>query len=209
VITLRASAIGGCLRALVYQGLQVKGEPRNRDSRLTLALGQVMEPVILDILKYKVEDPQIELTLPINSRIQIVGHPEGREKTTLLEVKTMAAWAWGQAKKQSVITYYPQYAMQNAVYFAGFGGLVDRSEFILFNKNTSKIIRQKFSYFDLAPFILQSVKVARQVDRFINWGIIPEKPENLKKWQCQAKYCQYHHCEHNEGHQKFMEKRAA
>jgi hypothetical protein len=167
-----------------------------------------MEPVILNILKYKVEDAQIELTLPINSRIQIVGHPEGRQGHVLLEVKTMAAWAWGQVKKQSVVTYYPQYAMQNACYLAGFGGLVDRSEFILFNKNTSKIIRQKFSYFDLAPLIRRAKKMACEVDRFIGWGTIPEKPVDLKKWQCQAKYCQFHHCEHNEGHQKFAEKGA-
>lgn len=209
LITIRASAIGGCLRSLVYQGMQIQGVPRDQDSRLTLALGQVMEPVILKILKYKVEDAQIELTLPINNRIQIVGHPEGRQGHVLLEVKTMAAWAWGQAKKQSVVTYYPQYAMQNAVYFAGFGGLVDRSEFILFNKNTSKIIKQKFSYFDLAPFIHRAAKVAREVDRYMGWGTIPGKPDDLKKWQCQKKYCVYHHCEHNDGYTILREKMAA
>jgi hypothetical protein len=167
-----------------------------------------MEPVILEVLKYKVEDAQIELTLPINSRIQIVGHPEGREGPVLLEVKTMAAWAWRCAKKEGVMAYYPQYGMQHGCYFAGFGGLVDRSEFILFRKNDSKIIRQKYRYQDIAPFIHRSVSVAREVDRYIGWGTIPKKPADLKKWQCQGKYCVYHHCEHNGSHQKFAEKRA-
>jgi len=188
--------------------MQFPGEPRDRESRLTLALGQVMEPVILKILKYQVEDPQIELVLPVNGRVQIVGHPEGREGNKLLEVKTMAAWAWRQAKKEGVINYYPQYGMQNGVYFTGFGGLVDQSEFILFNKNTSKIVRQKFSYVDLAPYIYRVVRVARQVGQYFEWGEIPKKPTNLRKWQCNKKYCEFHHCEFNEGHKKFLEKKA-
>jgi len=166
-----------------------------------------MEPVILRQLKYKVEDAQIKLVLPINGRIQIVGHPEGRQGTTLLEVKTMAAYSWKMAKKEGVMAYYPQYAMQNACYFAGFGGLVDRSEFILFNKNTSKVKKQKYGYKDLRPFIRQVVQVAKIVEAFVSAGCMCSKPLDLKKWQCLEKYCQFWLCEHNTGHKKYLERR--
>lgn len=198
---LRMSSMGGCDRALCYEALQVKGEPRTKESELTLELGRIMEPVILKAQGYQVEDPQIELVLPVGQH-RLVGHPEGREVRLLLEVKTMADYAWKQATKAGVINYYPQYGAQNGCYFAAWGRC-DTSRFILFNKNTSKIVEQDFTCQEIMQHARRAVRQARRVFKFAERGELPPKPENLKKWQCQAKYCKYHLCPHNEGHQNY------
>jgi hypothetical protein len=198
MLQLRMSSMGGCDRALVYEALQVKGEPRTKESELTLALGQVMEPVILKAQCYQVEDPQIELVLPVSSRGRLVGHPEGRQGNLLLEVKTMADFAWKQANRELVINYYPQYGAQNGCYFAAWGRC-NASRFILFNKNTSRILEQDFTHQEIMRHARRAIKKARRVFRYVEWGTMPAKAANLKKWQCQAKYCKYHLCPHNEG----------
>jgi len=207
MLELRMSSMGGCDRALVYEAMQVEGEPRTKESELTLELGRVMEPVILKAQGYQVEDPQIELVLPVGQH-QLVGHPEGREGCLLLEVKTMADYAWRQATKNLVINYYPQYGAQNGCYFAAWGRC-DASRFILFNKNTSKIVEQDFTYQEIMQHARRAVRQARRVFKYAEWGCLPPKPENLAKWQCKAKYCKYHLCPHNEGHQAFIMRETA
>jgi hypothetical protein len=210
MLQLRMSSLGGCDRGLVYEALQIEGEPCTKESELTLALGQVMEPVILKAQGYEVEDSQIELVLPVGNH-RIVGHPEGRQGRLLLEVKTMADYAWRQAKQQSVINYYPQYGAQNGCYFAAWG-YCDTSRFILFNKNTSKIIEQNFTYQEIMLHARRAIKQARQVFKYVEWAETPKKPEGLPKWRCDQRYCKYHHCEHNTGHQAWLtkaERRAA
>lgn len=204
MLQLRMSSMGGCDRALVYEALQVEGEPRTKESELTLELGKVMEPVILKAQGYEVEDPQIELVLPVGKH-RLVGHPEGRCGSLLLEVKTMADYAWRQATKELVINYYPQYGAQNGCYFAAWG-YCDASRFILFNKNTSKIVEQDFNYQEIMQHARRAVRQAKRVFKYAEWGELPEKPEGLKKWQCQAKYCKYHLCPHNEGNLAFVMK---
>lgn len=205
MLQLRMSSMGGCDRALVYEAMQIEGEPRTKESELTLELGKIMEPVILKAQGYDVEDPQKELVLPVSGRGQLVGHPEGRQGRMLLEVKTMADYAFRQATKNQVIYYYPQYGAQNGCYFAAWSRC-DVSRFILFNKNDSRIQEQDFSYQEIMPFARRAVRQARRVFRYVEWGEVPGKPETLAKWQCQAKYCKYHHCEFNTGHQIWLEK---
>ncbi len=171
---------------------------------MTLELGKVMEPVILKAQGYEVEDPQIELVLPVGNH-RLEGHPEGRCGSLLLEVKTMADYAWKQAAKELVINYYPQYGAQNGCYFAAWG-CCDASRFILFNKNTSKIVEQDFTCGEIMQHARRAVRQARRVFRYVEWGEMPGKPEGLPQWRCDQRYCKYHLCEFNTGHQTWLEK---
>ncbi len=207
MLTFRASSMGGCPRALYFQALGLEGEPRDLESRLTLRLGTVMEPVILEELGYQVEDSQKEVVLPVGRGVQIVGHPDGRVGDLLLEVKTMNDFAWQQAKKQGIKAYYPFYVMQGGLYLRALDCRALR--FVCYNKNTSAHFEQDYEAVEVYPFVLRALNKARRLARQVELGTPPERPHNLPAWRCKKKYCEYWHCHLNDGHKAYLERRAA
>jgi hypothetical protein len=208
MLTLRASAIGGCPRALFYQATKVAGEPRSLTSRLTLRLGTVMEAVILEELGYRVEDAQKEIVLPIpwSPAVAIVGHPDGRVGDTVIEVKTMNQFAFRQVKKHGVKEHYPQYLMQASCYLAGLQG--EALRFICFNKDSSDILEQEYPRAEVQPYWEAAQLVARTVAEGVWRKQEPVRPQRLPAWRCRRQYCEFWHCEHNDGYGQSVMKEA-
>jgi hypothetical protein len=185
----RASALGGCLRALVAARLGYDPLPFDDASELRMEEGNLHEPAIVEWLTtegWPVVDQQrlIELTVAdtivIRGHIDGVGRRPGRDDV-LVEIKAM-----GQDPFKRWITdrftSNERYAWQVSVYMHALGlpGL-----FVVKNRNTGAV---DVTEIDEAPVPLAKIKArAAQIEAIARRGDFPDC-DTAYLWNCPYRY---------------------
>lgn len=185
----RASALGGCLRALVAARLGYDPLPFDEASELRMGEGNLHEPVIVEWLKtegWPVVDQQCLVELTVADTIVIRGHIDGIGRRpgrddVLVEIKAMGEdpfkrWVADRFASND------RYAWQVSTYMHALNvpGL-----FVVKNRNTGAVDVMEI---DEAPIPLAKIKArAAQVEAIARRGDFPEC-DTAYLWNCPYRY---------------------
>lgn len=189
-VVYRASAVGGCLRALVACRLGYDPLPFDDNSELRMAEGVLHEPAVLERLEgdgWVVVDQQREVELVIGDRIVIRGHIDGAggrgpdDAARVVEVKAMGQNPYNDWLANG-FAGNRRYAIQLSVYMAALGlpGLM-----VVKNRNTGHV---HLTEVDEPPIPIPQIKarVAR-VEAIARTGELPDC-DATSLWNCPFRY---------------------
>lgn len=189
-VVYRASAVGGCIRALVAARLGYSPMPWDDASELRMAEGNLHEPAILDHLRrqgWTIIDEQREVELVVGDRLVIRGHLDGigdqgpAATARVIEAKAMGDDPFKEWLANGFSTNR-RYATQLSIYMAGTGlpGL-----FVVKNRNSGVV---DITEVDEPPIPITQVKarVAR-VEAIARTGDFPEC-DTTYLWNCPFRY---------------------
>lgn len=121
IISYRASALGGCDMALLAARLGYDAVPLKEDAKIVsiFKAGHRIEDEVLDPLK--VMHRQLEIVLPITSKIRVVGHIDGISSDGyLVEVKSQNQEEWDRFDREHWDGgFFPKYKWQVSSYMHG------------------------------------------------------------------------------------------
>jgi hypothetical protein len=184
----RASALGGCLRALVAARLGYDPLPFDEASELRMGEGNLHEPVIVEWLKtdgWTVTDQQKLIELTVADTLVVRGHIDGQARHTgpprLLEIKAMGQdpfkrWVADRFASND------RYAWQVSAYMHALDlpGL-----FVVKNRNTGEV--DVFEV-DEAPIPLAKIKArVAQVEAIARRGDFPACDTEYL-WNCPYRF---------------------
>lgn len=189
-VIYRASALGGCLRALVAARLGYDRLPFDDQAELRMAEGNLHEPAIVASLEdggWTVVDQQREVELVIGDRLVVRGHIDGvgaeaaSDPARVVEIKAMGEEPF-KKWMASGFASNPRYAWQISTYMAatGLAGVM-----VVKNRNSGAIIVDPV---DEAPIPAAQIKarVAR-VEAIARTGELPDCDTDLS-WGCPFRY---------------------
>ena len=188
----RASALGGCLRALVAARLGYEPLPFDEAAELRMGEGNLHEPVIVQWLEgegWTVTDQQKEIELTVGDLV-VRGHIDGNARLTgptrLLEIKAM-----GQEPFKRWVTdrfeSNQRYAWQVSTYMHALGlpGL-----FVVKNRNSGAV---DVFELDEPPIPLAKIKArVAQVEAIARRGDFPECDTEYT-WNCPYRFLHDQH----------------
>lgn len=189
-VVYRASAVGGCLRALVAARLGYTPLPFDDASERRMAEGVLHEPAVIEHLErdgWVIGDQQRQVELVIGDRIVIRGHIDGAggrgqaDRTRVVEVKAMGQDPYNDFLARG-LDGNPRYAAQLTVYMAALDlpGL-----FVVKNRNTGHV---HVTEVDEPPIAVAAIKarVAR-VEAIARTGELPDC-DTTSLWGCPFRY---------------------
>lgn len=183
-VVYRASAVGGCLRALVAARLGYTPLPFDDNSELRMAEGNLHEPAIIDRLEedgYEIDAEQREVELVIGDRIVIRGHIDGATSDRVVEAKAMGQDPYGDWLAKGFDGNY-RYACQLSTYMAALNlkGLM-----AVKNRNTGHLHVTEVDE-PPVPIALIKARVAR-VEAIARTGELPDCDVS-STWNCPFRF---------------------
>lgn len=184
----RASALGGCLRALVAARLGYDPLPFDEAAELRMGEGNLHEPAIVQWLEgegWTVIDQQREVELTVGDTLVIRGHIDGNARLTgptrLLEIKAMGhepykRWVADRFKSNE------RYAWQVSTYMHALDlpGL-----FVVKNRNSGEVDVMEL---DEAPIPLAKIKArVASVETIARRGDLPDCDVDYT-WNCPYRF---------------------
>jgi len=117
---LRVSDTGSCLRQRALSALGVEeSEEIDAGTLLAFQIGNSIHDALQQALLWKVDDAQVEIPIDLRSEgVSLSGHCDGLFDDTILEIKTVGAYAAKLAWKKGP---KPEHVAQAALYAAGTG----------------------------------------------------------------------------------------
>lgn len=185
----RASAVGGCIRALVAARLGYVGLPFDDAAELRMAEGVLHEPAVIDHLEqtgWTVTDEQREVELVIGDRLVVRGHVDGighrsSADRRVVEIKAMGDDPFKEWMAKG-FEANPRYASQLSVYMAGLDlpGLM-----VVKNRNTGEVDITRVDELPVPIFHIKA-RVAR-VEAIAKSGEFPDC-DTKTTWGCPYRY---------------------
>lgn len=178
LIIYRASALGGCLRALVASRLGFVQMPAPRFIQGKYDEGHSAEDVVVEKLKKEHGIPvvgrQIETITHITEKVKVVGHIDGMVmgKNQLVEIKSQTDLEWDKFEKDGWNSgLFPRYQWQLSSYFHS-NYAFDDCLFVRYNRDTGRISKELITkpFYSLAH-IRSRVLGA---ESYVADGVVPE-----------------------------------
>lgn len=188
-VVYRASAVGGCIRALVAARLGYSPLPFDDAAELRMAEGVLHEPAIIEHLErigWPVTDEQREVEVPIGDQLIIRGHIDGIGHRSATERRVVEAKAMGDDPFKEWVSRgfeaNPRYAAQLSVYMSALDmpGLM-----AVKNRNTGEVHVTMVDELPVPMFHLKA-RVAR-VEAIAKSGEFPEC-DTKATWGCPYRY---------------------
>lgn len=150
---LRGSNAGPCARKIAYGylGFEPKGKEIDARAKLTFLNGDLLELVVVFLTKLVGvqtrgtcldEGGQIDLTLKINDKVEVPGHPDGillvqpgLEEEHLFEIKSASDFSF--KRKFERLEIDDGYKLQHMVYMEALG--LKKGVFLAVNKNSGEL----------------------------------------------------------------------
>ena len=208
MIQIRMSAIGGCVRGLVYQalGYPVKQMASSKTRRMW-AMGHLLEHMVFQESIGVSEALSREISLTFEYRGEtigrLVGHPDHEEPAVnggpkiIYECKSMHPFPFSKAKKDGIAVHYPQYLMQLACYVVASGA--DQGQFICVDRGGGAEFVEIWTFGGLLPYFQAVAYRTWAIYHLTKKGVLPMRSPRLPKWACSPEYCVCSECKHLKG----------
>lgn len=188
-VVYRASAVGGCVRALTAARLGYDPLPFDDAAEQRMAEGVLHEPAVVSWLEehgWTVTDEQREVEVSVGDRLVIRGHIDGighrsSKERRVVEIKAMGDDVFKEWVGRG-FEANQRYAHQLSVYMAGLGmpGLM-----AVKNRNTGEVHLTEVDDAPVAVAVLKT-RVAR-VEAIARSGEFPDC-DSVQKWGCPYRY---------------------
>jgi len=198
LLELRASKIGGCVRAYILDLRDPAEDVVTPRQQLYFDVGKCLEPVIMKHSGYHASmlfGDEVEVRVDLGNGLVLTGHPDSANGDLVIECKTMRSFAYRMMEKNGFKTQFPQYLMQGSVYCRG----LDKAgvKYLCLDKDASHIKEIIVPWSTLEPYFEKAVANARTIHRWVDKKRLPGKDEALAPWYCSAAYCRHTDCRYH------------